>query len=75
MKKHHLISEDVRKMTDEELAAEVISQRGRHYTLRSQAVTEKVEDISQFKAAKKNVARILTEQNTRRRAKAAAASK
>jgi ribosomal protein L29 len=61
-----LVNEDIRKMTDEELSVELGNQRGRHYTLRSQTVTEKVEDHSQFREHKKNVARLLTEQGVRR---------
>lgn len=70
-KKHRLNMDDVRKMTDEELSIELNTQRGRHFTLRTQSVTEKVEDHSQFGDLKKNIARLLTEQSARR-AKAAA---
>jgi ribosomal protein L29 len=63
--------EDLTKMTDEEIGVELKNLRSRHFTLRSQAVTEKVEDISGFGIAKRNIARLLTEQNARRRAKAA----
>mgnify|MGYP000384718403 CR=1 FL=1 len=70
-KKNRLVNTDVLKMTDEELVVEVGSQRSRHFTLRSQSVTEKVEDHSQFREIKKNVARLMTEQSVRSRAKAA----
>ena len=65
-KKHQLKNEDVRKFTDEELAIEITNQRGQHFNARSLMVTEKVEDHSQFKAHKRNVARLLTEQSARR---------
>lgn len=61
----------VKKMTDEEIGLEIKALRAKHFTLRTQAVTEKVEDLSQFGVSKRNVARLLTEQNTRRKAKAA----
>jgi ribosomal protein L29 len=71
--KHHLSNESVRKMTDEELGIELSAQRGKLFTARSQSVTEKVEDTSQFGEFKRNVARILTEQNARRRGAAGGA--
>lgn len=57
--------EDVKKMTDEELAVELTSERNKLFSLRSSFVTEKVEDVSQFGKHKRNVARILTEQGQR----------
>ena len=42
----------------------------RHFELRAQSVTEKIEDTSQFAKIKKDIARLLTEQNARRRAAA-----
>jgi ribosomal protein L29 len=39
--------------------------RGRLFTLRSQGVTEKVEDISEFTNARRDIARVLTEQTVR----------
>ncbi len=61
---------DYRKLDGEQLTAEVTALRGKLHTLRTQATTEKVEDISQFKKIRKNIARALTEA-TSRRAKAA----
>jgi ribosomal protein L29 len=65
-KKHRLIIEDVRKMTDEELTVELGAQRGKLFNARSQTVTEKIEDTSQFGDYKRNIARLLTEQSQRR---------
>lgn len=62
---------DVKKMTDEELSVELKTLRGRHFTLRSQQVTEKVENVSEFGITKRNIARLLTERNARLKAKAA----
>ena len=56
----------VKKMTTDEIGIELKTLRDRLYTLRSQSVTEKVEDHSQFGITKRNVARLLTEQSSRR---------
>jgi ribosomal protein L29 len=40
--------------------------REKLYTMRSQAVTEKVEDVSQFGITRRGIARLLTEQSSRR---------
>lgn len=61
-----MTAEEIRKMTDEELKIEAERLRGRLFTLRSQSVTEKVDDVSQFRKLRKDVARILTEQSARR---------
>ena len=60
----------VKKLGDAELNAELSSHRTKLFSLRSQSVTDKVEDTSQFGIAKRNIARILTEQNARRKASA-----
>jgi large subunit ribosomal protein L29 len=59
---------DVHAMKNEELALEVKNLRSKLYDLRAQAVTEKVEDTSQFGKIRKDVARLLTEQRARRAA-------
>ena len=56
----------IKKLTSDEIGSEVKNLRDKLYTLRSQSVTEKVEDISQFGITKRNIARLLTEQSTRR---------
>ncbi len=60
---------DMKKLSDEQLIAEVEDLRGKIFTLRSQTVTEKVEDISQFKKIRREVARLLNEQTGRQHAK------
>ncbi len=60
----------VHKLTDEEIVVEVKRQRERLFTLRTQAVTEKVEDLSQFGKTRRDVARLLTERKARGSAKA-----
>jgi ribosomal protein L29 len=61
---------DVKKLTDSELGLELKSLKTKLFSLRSQSVTEKVEDLSQFGQTKRNIARVLTEQKSRTLAKA-----
>jgi large subunit ribosomal protein L29 len=60
---------EVHKMSVEELSSEVTKLRNDLYDLRSQAVTEKVEDTSKFRKLRKDIARLLTEQRARQLAK------
>jgi large subunit ribosomal protein L29 len=62
---------EVHKMSIEELGVEVAKLRNDLYDLRSQAVTEKVEDTSKFGKLRKDIARLLTEQRVRETAKKA----
>lgn len=55
-----------KKMRDDELKIELGNVRTKLFDLRSQTVTEKVQDTSQFKKLRREAARILTEQNARR---------
>jgi large subunit ribosomal protein L29 len=50
---------DIRQLGDEELVAELERLRRHSFDLRSQAVTEKLEDPSMLTKAKRDVARIL----------------
>jgi large subunit ribosomal protein L29 len=59
-------AKEVHKLSDEELGLEVNRLRRRVVELRTQAVTEKIEDTSQFPKIRKDIARLLTEQSTRR---------
>jgi large subunit ribosomal protein L29 len=63
-------NEDIRKMRDEEIGIELKRLREKLFTLRSQTVTEKVEDTSQLRKLRRDVARLLTERHARRLAKA-----
>ena len=58
-------AEEVHKMSDEELVVELKRLRQHLYDLKSQAVTEKVEDPSQFRKTRRDIARLLTEQRGR----------
>lgn len=59
-------SKDINRMSDEELGEEIKALRRRAFDLRTQAVTEKIEDTSQFRKSRRQVARLLTEQTVRR---------
>lgn len=56
---------EVKKLTSEEIGVELNKLRERLFTLRGQKTTEKVENTSQFGAIRKDIARLLTEQNAR----------
>lgn len=58
-------AEEIHAMSDEELTIEVNRLRRHHYDLKSQMVTEKVEDPSQLHKTRKDIARLLTEQRVR----------
>jgi len=58
---------EVHKLSDEEIDVELVRLRKRSFELRTQAVTEKIEDTTQFGSTRRDVARLLTEQNARRR--------
>ncbi len=64
---------EVRKLNDEEIEVEIERLRRRHFELRTQSVTEKIEDTSQFGKIKKDIARLQTERKSRSRAAAAEA--
>lgn len=52
--------EEIRNLKDEELQTELERYRRRLFDLRSQAVTEKLEDPTMVSKAKRDVARIMT---------------
>jgi len=56
---------EVHKMQDEELQIEVRRLRRHLFDLRTQNVTEKIEDVSQFQKTRKDIARLLTESRRR----------
>jgi len=58
---------EVRKLQDEEIAIEVKRLRRHLFDLRTQAVTEKIEDTSQFGKARRDLARLLGEARRRER--------
>ncbi len=58
-------AKEVHKLSDEELVIEVGRLRRKTFDLRTQAVTEKIQDTTQFKKIRQDLARLLTEQNVR----------
>ncbi|MHC4081300.1 MAG: 50S ribosomal protein L29 [Planctomycetota bacterium] len=59
-------AKEVHKLSDEEIEAELKRLRQRTFELRTQAVTEKIEDTSQFGQTRRDIARLLTERSMRR---------
>ncbi len=60
-------AKEVHKLSDEEIDVELGRLRKRSFELRTQVVTEKIEDTTQFGSTRRDIARLLTEQNARRR--------
>lgn len=55
----------VHKLGEEELAIEVDNLRKKLFELKTQSVTEKIQDTSQYSKIRKDIARLLTEQTMR----------
>ncbi len=55
-----MTGKEARAMTTEEVGVELKRLRDRLYQLRTQAVTEKVEDNSEFRKVRRDIARLLT---------------
>jgi len=53
------------KLSDEEITVELRRLSRRLFDLRSQTVTEKVEDVSQFTNMRRDIARLKTERRAR----------
>jgi len=58
-------SKEAHKLTAEEIKVELDRLQRHMFDLKSQAVTEKLEDPSQLSKTKKDIARLLTEQRAR----------
>jgi len=56
---------DVKKFQDQQLKDELASLQKKLFDLRSQTVTEKVKDTSQFSKTRRNIARINSELRSR----------
>lgn len=69
-----MIGEEVRKLKNEEITAELGKLRMSLFDLRSQVVTDKVGDTSMFRKARKDIARLLTEHRARQIAKGSKAA-
>ena len=60
-------AKEVKAKREEVLTSELKQLREKHFQLRTQSVTEKVQDTSQFRKIKRDIARLLTEQRARRK--------
>ena len=60
-------AKEVHKLSDEEIHAETQRLRKRLFELRTQSVTEKIQDTSQFRKVRQDIARVLTEASSRRK--------
>lgn len=58
-------NKEIKSMRDDELAGQLKTLRSKLFQLRQQGVTGKVEDVSQFRKVRKDIARALTEQKAR----------
>ena len=56
---------EVKALKDEEIVVELERLRGSLMALRNKAVTEQIEDSSQFGKIRKDIARLLTERRAR----------
>ena len=56
---------EIHKYKDQELTVEVDRLRKQHFELRTQAVTEKLENPKQLGNIRRDIARLLTEQRAR----------
>jgi len=62
--------QEIRELTDEELASELDRLRRHLFDLRAQSVTEKLADPSMITKARRDIARILTVMKQRQMSKA-----
>ena len=60
-----MTGKEVRALSDEEVAVEIDRMKKKLYDLRSAAVTDKIEDPSQFKKTRRDLARLKGERRSR----------
>ena len=65
-----MTGKEVKKLSAEEVGIELKRLRDKLFGMRTQGVTEKVEDNSQFRKSRRDVARLLTERKARLKAAA-----
>ncbi len=65
-----MTGKEARALNDEEIGNELQRLRVRLYDLRCQASTEKVENTAQFKAVRRDIARLLTVRRSREKTRA-----
>lgn len=59
-------AKEVHKLNDEEITVELRRLHRKIFDLRTQAVTEKIEDVTQFTKIRRIIARLNTERSMRR---------
>lgn len=67
-------AQEVHNFSNEEVSVEIDRLRKRMFELRTQKVTDKIEDTSQFKKTRRDIARLMTEQRSREISKSEAKS-
>ena len=67
-------AQEVHNFSNEEGSVEIDRLRKRMFELRTQKVTDKIEDTSQFKKTRRDIARLMTEQRSREISKSEAKS-
>jgi large subunit ribosomal protein L29 len=67
-------AQEVHKFSNEEVSVEIARLRKRMFELRTQKVTDKIEDTSQFKKTRRDIARLMTENRSREISKSEAQS-
>ncbi len=60
-----MTGQEVRKLSEQEIKTQIADLRTALFALRQKSVTDKVEDISQFKKIRHDIARLTTEQTAR----------
>ncbi|MHC4975728.1 MAG: 50S ribosomal protein L29 [Planctomycetota bacterium] len=58
-------AKEVHKLTDEEITVELRNLGRRLFDMRTQSLTEKIEDVSQFTKVRRDIARLKTERRSR----------
>ncbi|MFG0258223.1 MAG: 50S ribosomal protein L29 [Phycisphaerales bacterium JB043] len=58
-------AKEVHKLTDEEITVELRNLGRKLFDMRTQSITEKIEDISQFTKVRRDIARLKTERRAR----------
>ena len=61
-------AKEVHKLSEEEIIVEVKRMQRKLFDLGTQSVTEQIQDTSQFKKIRKDIARLLTEHRNRAQA-------
>jgi large subunit ribosomal protein L29 len=58
-------AKEVHKLTDEEITVELRNLGRKLFDMRTQSITEKIDDVSQFTKVRRDIARLKTERRSR----------